>query len=967
MAVTVLAPDAARHAMASRPDRHVWVAASAGTGKTTALVDRVTRLLLAGAAPESLVAITFTRTAAAEMQERVMTRLAGWVRMPDAELADALARLGETPEPGLVARARGLFARLLEAPGGLRIQTIHALAQALLAAFPLEAGLFPGVVALDERGAADLRARALADVLHQAQDNPRLAADCATIAVAAGEQGIAAQVARLAAAGDAFASIGGTQAVEPWLRAWLGLARDGTRDELLEKALARPELEEAVANFAACMDAYGTEAKAQVAARARGWLALDAAGRLAALATLHDFVLTKNGKPRAFGDVAKKAPEIEEAAGALLKEVEQLRDLERALAFVEVAGAWLRFGMALADSYDARKAAAASIDYDDMIRRAARLLQHDGMLSFVNWKLDQRIGHLLVDEAQDTNAAQWALIEGLSADFDSGEGGHGAARRTRFVVGDFKQAIYGFQGTDPGIFAAKEQAWQAAATGLTPFESVPLDRNFRSAPIILRLVDEVLERIGPQGLGLPAGTILRRHEAARAGVAGRVWLLPEWRADEQDGAEAAGIEQAEEDEEAAAASPAYAEMLAGIVSGLVRPGSPDRLVLDEVPGRRARRHATAGDVLILVQARGDLMAQLVGALHRAGLPVSGVDRMLLMEPLAVRDCLSVIRFVLQPADDLALAEVLTSPLGGLDHEAVRRLRHVQGTPGHVQGTLWEAVRASAEPVVARPRAFLEQALRMADQAGPHAFLQALLDAHGGRRLLLERLGLEAADHLDALLAQALAFEASQPATLAGFLRWLGEGAGDVKRDPEAAGGQVRIMTVHGAKGLQAPIVLLADATRGAGNRARQVDLPVGDGMAALPLIYGKADRCPARVDALARSAEDAEKAERRRLLYVALTRAEDMLVVAGVAPGKEPGEPHWHRLVAEAMQALGAAAQEGGRLELADPMPDPPASRPEAAPTPAQPLPPWARDPAPAEARGVYPFTPSAPGPDPSG
>lgn len=967
-----LRSESAQHRLASDPSAHVWVSASAGTGKTSALTDRILRLLLAGHPPESILAITFTRTAAAEMRGRIARRLGAWVRKPDAELLAELANMGEPDPAARLSDARRLFVRVLDAVGGLQLLTIHSLAQSLLAAFPLEAGLAPGSEPQDERSAALMLAQAYARTLEAAMEpgGAMLRRDLERLAVEAHESTISEMLPRLAAgtAVRAYPHIGSAQAVEPWLRTWLGLPREGDAPALLLAAVTPPAFnDQLVADFAAAMARYNTDAKREIADAALVWLQYspeERAGRVAELATL---VLDSNGKPRSFNQIAKKVPEISAAVDALLAAVDALRDIERKLALVAHAGAWIRLGMDVSARHRALKGATAVIDFDDMIQMAGDLLQQDGMVSWVNAKLDRRIRHILVDEAQDTNTAQWRIINALAGDFFAGSGAHQGRRRTQFVVGDFKQAIFGFQGTDPRVFQEQRQRTLALTRDTpNPLRDVGLDRNFRSGPAIMQLVNQLVQDWTPAAFGME-GTI-PPHIAHHRRPA-RVQLLPAWEpADASgNGADSEGEDEADGPApDGPPADPKYADALADHINGWLDPDSPDRLWLpanDEGAGR----WAAPGDILILLRARGDLMARLVASLHARRIPVAGVDRALLAEPIAVQDLIALVRFVLQPADDLAVAELIASPLIGRSHEDIRMLR--DGDAG-----LWDSLRRSADPDWAPAQDFLRQALRMADQTTPHGFLQSVL-ANGGRRQLYARLGREAEDGIDTLLAEALLYERTEPPTLQGFARWIAEADTQVKRDPDAAPGRVRIMTVHGAKGLQAPVVVLADAMRRVRPTPNLVAVPVGgDPGARLPVIFGNSSRRPEEVKALWDADVAADAAESMRLLYVAVTRAETVLLIAGQAP-KRPAKnvpPSWHAMLADAMVALGAApfAMAGDRwtgegLLLADPMPAP-ATPADCKATSAPAIPEWAITPAPAEPAPARPFTPSAPAPDDS-
>lgn len=949
MTEPLIRPEGARHRIAADPRLHAWVSASAGTGKTTALVHRILRLLLDGNAPESILAITFTRTAAAEMRTRISRELAGWVRMEEMALVAALADMGVEAPRQRVADARALFARVLDSPVGLQILTIHSLASSLLAAFPLEAGLAPGAEPLDDRSGQLLRDEAFRLCLDDAAKpgGAALARDLAQLAVESHEAEIRSRMAMFADAADAMAELGAPDGIAARLRRWLGLPLQGDATALQAAIIAPGQpIDAAVRAFADAMDRFGTTAKAEIAGHARDWLSGDVAERGERWVEARWLVYGKSG-PRSFASIAKKVPEIDDAVAALTAEVDRVEDVLRGLAFVDHCGAWLRVGQVVAAHYQALKAAHAAIDYGDMIRIAGRLLAADGMVNWVAAKLDRRIGHILVDEAQDTNPDQWRIVNTLAAEFFAGEGQHAERQRTLFVVGDFKQAIFGFQGTDPHVFAAeRERVAERLDGGL---RNVGLDRNFRSGPAVLRLVDQLIAQETPAAFGLEGDTV-PEHQPQRADAAGMVMLLPPWQA----------ANSADEEEEEATSDPGYAVALARLIAHWVMPGSAGRLWLP-ARGQRPARWATPGDVLVLVRARGDLMARLVAALHGCRIEVAGVDRMLLTAPLAVQDLLSVIRFVLQPADDLALAEILTSPLAGASHEAVRQLRDGNASLG-------DSLRRSADPRWEPARAMLAQALARADQATPHAFLQALL-ADGARARFHARMGREVEEGIDTLLAQALLFEARQPPTLQGFLRWILSTDTVVKKDPEAGGDRVRIMTVHGSKGLQAPIVLLADALRG---RKAGAGLVKGrlDTLDDVPLPFSNASRRPERVKALWDAANTAEQQESMRLLYVALTRAEDVLAVGGQLPKQTIRDRRWHQMVSDALTTLGAVEEpvgaapwEAPALVLRHGTLAPPDAPPDAAAAPAMPpaIPGWALTPAPPEPAGSRPWTPSAP------
>jgi ATP-dependent helicase/nuclease subunit A len=901
--------------LAADPARHVWVAASAGTGKTHVLTDRILRLLLDGSAPDRILALTFTKAAASEMQNRLVKRLGEWQGLEDSALDAELSALGVGASPAMRRRARSLFALALDVPGGLKVQTLHAFAQGLLAAFPLEAGLPPGFRALDDRDARQLRRRALAEAISEAQaaEDADFLADLAELSVLKGEGGVMQALDVMIAHAEGLGSFTGTDGIRLAVRRWLGVGADEKPGERLREMVAPDMFDDGrVTDLVDALETWGWKRPREQAAMARTWLALDADGRVAQFGLLQTLLFTTTGGVRSFRQGEKAVPGIQAMAEDLAADVEQLLDLDRRIETAELATRALRAGHRIVARYQRLKRAAVAIDYDDMIARTAALLGPAGMPGYVGWKLDSRFDHLLVDEAQDTNDRQWQIIRRLVEDYFNGDD---ARRRSLFVVGDHKQAIYGFQGTDPQVFEGVARDLEpGAAAGGRPIERVDLDLSFRSGPAVLEVVNAFIRHVGAEALGM--GAVPPDHRPNRAKAAGEVVLWPVVTplgdAEADDGADEEGaLEDGSE-----AADREMARQLAAQVARWLKPG-PGRLWLP-AQGHFARPQ----DILILLRRRSWLMGALVAELHQQDVPVAGVDRLLLTEPLAVLDCLALVRFATQPEDDLNLACLLVSPFLGWNHEEIRALN--RGRPG-LWAALWAALgrAAPANTRAAEARDFLNAVLALADRVGPHAFLDTLLSGPlKGRQRLLARLGAQANDPVDELLNQALAYEQANPPGLAGFLAWVEAEGSDVKRDADAPAGQVRLMTIHGAKGLEAPVVVLADSAHQRRDRQDGYVVAEMEGGIRLPLFHPKTAQCPRKVkEARERlSARDGE--EDLRLLYVGLTRAADHLFIGGAVAAKglermekarKDGTPTcWHSHVEPVLLALGAERLQDG-------------------------------------------------------
>ncbi|MEO7786817.1 MAG: double-strand break repair helicase AddA [Sphingomicrobium sp.] len=902
-------------AKAADPVAHAALSASAGTGKTQVLTARVLRLLVQGVSPGAILCLTFTKAGAAEMANRIGERLASWVRLPDPELRKELFALGEAKDTAALQRARRLFARVLEAPGGLRIQTIHAFAQTLLASFPAEAGITPGFQPIEGRAEQQLATQTLADLLAEAEraGESALTADVATLSMRLGEDEAVRYLMRCAHA-EAIGTLVPAQA-EPALRAAVRLP-EGDIEQLIAGRCTDGQFDRLLfQRLIAANRAWGGVKAGVIVANLTGWLAIRPADRALSLDDLNRNIVTLKGEPcKVSAKQLAADPDYEALAWAFHEWHAALLALRSAAKLVAIQAAGLRAGHAFAAAYTAAKRTAGVADFDDLIAWTRRLFEQEGMGEWVRYKLDRRTDHILVDEAQDTNADQWRIVEALAGEFFAGASEAEQRWRTLFMVGDFKQAIFGFQGTDPSEFnrmrtsvreraqlliEAENDADTGAPQLAREFRDLSIDASFRSAPAILEAVDAVIREVGHGEMGLPERP--NPHRAVNDAWPGRVEHWPAFVADAPDEV-GGGEEGGGEEGWITDADRLYATRLAEEVRSLIA----------EAPIMSStRRPLCAGDVMILVRSRKELASLIVARLSAAKVPVAGIDRLHLQKPLAVRDLISAVRFAVQPLDDLNLAGLLVSPLIGWDQEQLYRLAQ----PRPDKQPLWRALNeARDDPFAAETVDKLGELLRMADYVTPARFLETILSGPlGGRRALLERLGEAARDPIDELMAAALEFERTEIASLDRFLAWFESGDVEIKRDTAAPGNAVRVMTVHGSKGLEAPVVILADATADPAKMggSRSFDLPL-DG-AKLPLVRPRKDEMVSPYGEIVDDGNVRELEEHWRLLYVALTRAAERLIVAGVMPRKL-AENSWHVRVERALTGLGATPDEAGRL-----------------------------------------------------
>ena len=916
----VVAQASAAQGRAADPGASVWVSASAGSGKTKVLVDRVLALLLTGSEPGRILCLTFTKAAAAEMANRLSDRLAAWVTAEEAALREAVeALLGRRAEEAVLLRARALFARVLDTPGGIKILTIHAFCQSLLGRFPLEAAVAPHAQVLDEHEAAELLASARLEVMARAlRGQGRLSEAIGVLTAHLQEERFAEVLAQLmherGRLAELMAARGGVDRLIEAVYRFLDVTQDDDVGSLIaaavnEGAFDAPGLRLAVKAFAASSEAE--QKKGYALGR---WLETAHDERVAGFEAYEALFLTAEGQPRKRLLNKKPAADFPGALEALSAEAERLSALRRrrhALTVAEATGALLTLGDAIIAAYQRHKQARVLLDYDDLIHFGLRLLERQGGVSWVLYKLDGGLDHILVDEAQDTSPDQWRIVELLTGDFFTGAGQERSERpRTVFAVGDPKQSIYSFQRADPAAFEAMRRLFQERAQqARARWQPVSLAVSFRSTASVLALVDAVFAAPAAQD-GVLFGEASIRHEAARRGQPGLVELWP-------------------------AAPPPEEEELAPWTLPLLRGGdSPAPLRLARLVARRIwywtqsaegaadpacrlaaeNRRIRPGDVMVLVRRRNAFITELVRALKEHGVPVAGVDRMRLTEQLAVMDLVALGRVLLLPEDDLTLAAVLKGPLIGLDEDQLFALAYDRG-----KASLWDRLRRFAQdgngdPAFRRAHEILGELAAKADFVAPFELYSALLGVGGGREKLLGRLGPDAADPIEEFLSLALAYERENTASLEGFLHWLMAGELEIKRDLEQAQGAVRLMTVHGSKGLEAPIVILPDTLQLP--RGGDGLLWVEDGSEAPPLSIWpvKRDYALQALDGARGDQRLAREQEYRRLLYVALTRAQDRLYVCGWQGRKAAPEGNWFQLVETALQRLaedGAAEAVG--------------------------------------------------------
>ena len=880
---------------AANPGTSAWVAANAGSGKTHVLARRVVNLLLDGVEPEKILCITFTKAAAANMAKRVFDTLAEWTAFDDARLDDAIGEGSAAPADAARRRlARRLFARALETPGGLKVQTIHAFCTQLLHQFPFEANVAARFSVLDDAEQSQLLERLTLGVLLDGAGHPgsALARALDTAMTAAADQTFRDVVREAIGKRDAIESwvkaAGGVEPALAGLAKTLGVDPAETIDDIEAQYFAGPFISPADWRTIAAKLSRGGKSDGEQAARFENLAAQNGSERVETY--LDIFFTTGTGRTPRKSIVSKAVGDGDaQLAERLLNEQERVCTLlarRRAVACRDRSAALLIVVHEVLRRYAQEKERRGLLDYDDLIDKALALLTNVEA-AWVHYKLDLGIDHLLIDEAQDTSRKQWEIVRRLTAEFTAGAGARGGVNRTLFVVGDEKQSIFSFQNAAPKEFANMRRYFQSAhdKSG-QDFAVCKFEHSFRSGAAILSAVDEVFKR----------GEIAASVTSDRDGFPPHIALadaLPSvvevWEPSKPD--ERKEIEGWDAPFDAVSETSPRVKLSRRIA----------RTVRQLVDGGAAR----CGDVLILVRQRGELFEAIIRALKNQKLAVAGADRLMLTEHIAVMDLIALAEALLLPQDDLALATVLRSPLFGFSDADLFAVAYKRGR-APLRTAL--ARKASEQQNFADAAVRLDALAALAQRETPFAFYAQVLGEGGGRRRFLSRLGPEANDALDEFLNLALDYERRETPSLQGFLSWLRDARAEVKRDMEIRRDEVRVMTVHGAKGLEAPVVVLADTmTPPAGPRPPRL-LRLSGG--ATIWAGRKADDVPDA--AAARTATNAEaEHEYRRLLYVAMTRAAQRLIICGADGIKKRPQDCWYDLVRDALEPFLVAEGEG--------------------------------------------------------
>ena len=864
-----------RQQSAASPNSNVFVSANAGTGKTKVLTDRVLRLLISGARPETILCMTFTKAAAVEMSVRLNTRLAEWAVCDETILIDRLMAMGETrPTQEQIGRARALFADIADTDDGPRIETVHSFCQSILGRFPIEAGIPPHFQLATDIDKDQLLAKSMQELLTMPG---ALSSALSVVASYSDERQlfslIKSALSERSILRQAIEAPGFMTSFQDKMSQSFGGVTIMPSPQAVLAELDIPLLKKLADDMA-----LGGKEQTARSVKLQRWLSLAEDEKGQRLSELQGVFARKKlvDKP-----MREAAPDSEAQQVQIKAQLHQFTEAKAAAITYEKSYAFMQIARFIFQRYQALKFAQGLLDFDDLIEATDTMLGRGQMIDWVRWKLDSGINHLLVDEAQDTSPAQWSLISKLAQPFfeDDAE----SDLRTLFAVGDFKQSIYRFQGANPDVFLDQRQKFHKLAEQTQkPLKNVQFAASFRSAGALLNFVDTVMQDGATTGIG----TEYTPHKIVRSELPAFVEMWPV-----QTAPPPAPLPpfQPSSPEDVDTAAARQADYVADKIATLLASGIKNPL----------GRHIAPRDIMVLVRRRDLFYALLRAALVRKDIPVAPADRVKLMNQIEILDLLALGDVCLLPEDDLQLAALLKSPLFGLNDDDLMLLA-MDRKPGE---TLFDRLTShdGSDTKIGLAAGRLLRWRDLADWLNPYDFYSHVLIAENGRHAFYKRLGKGVIDTLDVFLSLARDHGQKGGGGLSRFLRQIRDADLDVKRDMAASpDNQVRIMTMHGAKGLEAPLVILPDMLK---PRA-PTDALVSDGQ----YMYW-----PASVDGVrpsfiedirgAGGDEDAEELD--RLLYVALTRAEQGLLIGGFKdPNRRGLKDSWYERLERILKTM---------------------------------------------------------------
>ncbi len=840
---------------AANPLENVWVQANAGTGKTSVLVQRLLRILFRtpNCTSSGILCLTYTNAGAGEMRVRILKALRNWASLPDEKLIEALSGITEQPiaTPKDVAHAREIFFQYIDNPEMLKVKTIHSFCEEILRRFPIEAGLPPTWSLVSDAAQRVLLQDTFTKLINSPSNKSRVYAAFEHIVGRISEKSLDDLLEVLSDQYKLFFQINDIDKYREYFiettANFLDINNTVKYDFNVEKLQEIVLLAES-----GLVNAKKSEQPPQEIIT----LTKQFIDNTIDFEEYKSAYLTDKGTPRV--KVSKIPYLIEEQEHVYTADQYNmnLQAFQDSLALFDLAAAF-------AVEYRDLKRARNLLDFEDMILYTRRLFSSPENMGWVLSQLDLSLSHILLDEAQDTSPMQWDIMRMLSGDFFT-DGDTDALPHSLFVVGDTKQSIYGFQGADPNAFAlSREAIGQTIQQNLRTLAEIPLAQSFRSTRPVLASVDKFFsddEVISVSNFSNNAHKCFRKDEPGVVEIHKLCAKLESGR-DLND----------------------YIQQIADKICELISSGV-----------------CTPAEIMVLVQKRDPMASPLVAELKRRNIEVAGSDRIKLPNFAPIRDLLNLVRWCLDHSDDFSLCCVLKSPIFYLKEVDIFNLCKTRNMLNDAtkndasdipKTTIFQILETAYPEIYSRLNTISEWGQTLA----PYSFFSNVLNTNKTRQQFISALGEQVIDPLEEFMTICLSYERTQPGTIKHFLRWFITGSSEIKRDMDASRG-VRVVTVHSSKGLESKAVFLIDTVRMPKNEnilPLEKILPFASDDRPVWLWLPRSNNSAICAHA-SKSVARTKMAEYFRLLYVAMTRAMDMLYIYGYTKNKNTTPNCWH-------------------------------------------------------------------------
>ena len=835
--------------LAANPAENIWVQANAGTGKTSVLVQRLLRILFRcpNCKNTGILCLTYTNAGAGEMRNRILAALRKWAMSSDDELSDLLhgVAFSNIPSADDLVHARSIFFHYIDNPDILKIKTIHGFCEEILHRFPIEAGISPSWSLVSDSAQRILQQDAFTKMINSPAKSLNTYSAFEHLVERVSENYITDLLGILSELYKQFFDVNDIVKYRQYFidttsnfLKLKNIKNVGVDIKKLEEIIkiASDEQKSSKKPVKFLDDIINTTKQYinnTIDFEKYKTIYLTAQGTKKSTVSKRDFLIHEQNRV-----------------------YEQNQQNENQTIFADTV-ALFDLGGAFAQQYKMLKAQKNLLDFDDLILYTRKLFSDKSTMGWILSQLDISLGYILVDEAQDTSPLQWDIMNMLSGDFFS-DGDTSDMPRTMFVVGDTKQSIYGFQGADPHAFAnSRDIISKQIKHNLRTIREVPLTQSFRSSAPVLNAVDKFF---ADKTVIAISNFSNNPHKCFRKNTRG-----------------AFEIHKIASKHETEITRLEYVKNIANKIKSLID------------SGERA-----AQDIMILVQQRNPFAPLMVAELKRLNIDVAGSDRIVLPQFSAIKDLLNLLRWCINPTDNYSLCCVLRSPIFRLNQRDIfdlctRRNNINSARFSAAQNTIPTTIYEQMQDSYPNEFAILEKIKTLSETVAPYSFFTSVLQTNNIRESFISALGDQVIDPIEEFLTICLSYERTQPGTLRHFLKWFITGNSEIKRDMDAANG-VRIVTVHGSKGLEAPVVFLIDTTR----------VPKTENILPIPSkdfpawIWVPRTNTSEHYNNANGALTQTRIEEYYRLLYVAMTRARDELYIYGYTTNKNASETSWH-------------------------------------------------------------------------